>query len=162
MRVREHNQIRGYKGISQNITVQVTRENQINELLVETQNFAKTGGWEMDVVTHSLFWYPGEFAHYEVTKPPATFSDFIQFIHPEDRHMMESLVMTYLSSRKEPAVNRFRIITPKGRTKVIATKLIPVYVKGRLTKLRGVTQDLTIVLVYDSTRHKSGVAVSSA
>ncbi len=80
--------------------------------LVDAQRIAQLGSWELDLVEHKLYWSDEVFRIFEIDKNQftASYDDFLDVIHPEDREAVNQAYTESLKTR-EPynIVHRLRM-----------------------------------------------------
>ena len=112
--------------------------------LKESQEIAKMGDWEFDVIKNESIWSENCYRIFGL-KPfeiVPTYEDFRSRIHPDDLHLVDRGYNSILSCKK-PINMKVRIILPDGQIKWILNKIIPEFENGELMKLRGVNLDIT-------------------
>ena len=91
-------------------------------MLSQAQNLSGFGSWEWNISTGELEWSTELYRIYGVdpeTFTP-TFDLFLEFVHPEDRDYMESIVNQAVEN-KEGFRTEFRIVQPSGDVRVLET-----------------------------------------
>ncbi|SMG12432.1 hypothetical protein SAMN05661096_00506 [Marivirga sericea] len=113
-----------------------------NQKLLEAQQLAKIGNWEIDVDSGDIQWSPVIFDIFDCTpnsyKP--TLSTYKKFVHPEDEAKVDEEDIKAFKTGYFNLIHR--VITKKGRVKYvhqIASKIA----KGDRTIFRGTIQDIT-------------------
>lgn len=136
----------GFKGTNQDVTKELNYIDELthaNTLLAESQKIAQLGGWELDTLTNSISWLPGEFDHYEVAQAPATLEEYLQYVHPDDREIVLNSNREFFLGRREPLEIKFRIVAPSGERKTILSTIVPKFNGEKLVGLKGVTQNIS-------------------
>ncbi len=112
--------------------------------LLEAQNIAKIGNWEVDYVTKSMFWSDTIYRIFEIeTKKPLKKGDYNPIVHPDD---LEALRKSFGDALKNKKAYRsiHRIITPSGKIKYVQENGYALYdEKGKIIRVIGTTQDIT-------------------
>lgn len=122
-------------------------------LLMKSQLFSahvekssKTGGWEVDLVTDEIYATEGIYAIFDLDK-----SDIMEkgsnrkyFVESSQQRMDE--VIEQVKATKHSVGDTFEIITKKNKHKWIQIWFYPVIKNGVVTKLRGTTQDVTLLI----------------
>ncbi|MDH2916336.1 MAG: EAL domain-containing protein [Gallionella sp.] len=76
---------------------------------------AKMGVWELDVVTHRLYWSPEIYLALGIESSDPTEDDIRKMMHPEDAPRVFREVETALAERTTGVRSQYRIITPDDR-----------------------------------------------
>ena len=81
---------------------------QREQLLAAAQAIAQIGSWEWDVTTDTVTWSDQLYRIYNVDPDEfeATYEAFLQFIHPEDRPMVEAAVASVFAGRGRVRLGR--------------------------------------------------------
>ncbi|KAA5544762.1 response regulator [Adhaeribacter rhizoryzae] len=112
--------------------------------LKEAQRLAKLGHWEYNLKTNKVIWSEEIFNIFELpeqTEPD--YDDYLKIVHPSDQELRK-LVFTKSLETKTPYQLDFRIITPSGVTKYIASYGTPVINEhGETTGMVGTVQDIS-------------------
>ncbi len=91
--------------------------------LIEAQHLAHLGNWEWDIKRNRL-WWSDEVYHIFGFEPKLfgiTFDDFLSYVHPDDRNLVqESLNQAFLEN-KEYNID-YRIIRPAGTERIVNEK----------------------------------------
>jgi PAS domain S-box-containing protein len=117
---------------------------QNEKLIREIEKIANTGSWEIDFKKEKIYWSDGLFSIYG-TEPKKIVNpdEVISRIHPEDREKVVTNLDKVLKEKK-PFVIEYKIIRPDGSTHNLLSKGdISTLEKGIITKMVGITQDIT-------------------
>lgn len=89
--------------------------------LLEAQDIAKMGRWELDLVTDTLLWSEGIYTLFEVSNDGGigTYDAFLSYVHPEDRTLVDRAYRNSVEN-KAPYHIEHRIFTSDGRTKWVS------------------------------------------
>lgn len=122
----------------------VTETEYMKKRLEESQELAKIGTFEYDLVNNEIFWSKELYriSGY-MNDTPVTNELVDRIVHPEDKYFVFKIPVDALE-KKENYVMEYRIITPDGRMKYVCTKGYAEYdSKGVPIRLLGATQDIT-------------------
>ncbi|MES9879011.1 MAG: AAA family ATPase [Candidatus Sedimenticola sp. 1PA] len=88
--------------------------------LKESQQIAKLGQWELDLVTKELTWSDEVFRLFEIDQEQfaASYETFLELIHPDDREAVDSAYTESLAN-KQPYEIVHRLLMPDGRIKYV-------------------------------------------
>jgi PAS domain S-box-containing protein len=105
----------------------------------------KSVGWERDLKTGRLSWFGDLPTMFGI--PSESFvgqlEDFISYVHPEDRQLVQKAVADARQSRT-PYVSDFRIVRPDGTVRwVAATGQFQYGTSGQPQRMMGITVDVT-------------------
>lgn len=91
--------------------------------LAEAQRIAHIGHWELDWEGDTLFWSEEIFRIFGVSKEEfgGTFDDFLRFVHPDDRALLEQAGLALLSG--EQISLEHRIVRPDGEVRVVQQRV---------------------------------------
>lgn len=90
-----------------------------NEQLEEAQRIAHVGSWEVDHHTGRLHW-SGEIYRIFGIAPSSReprYQDFLDVVHPDDRHAVDTAYTESLRDRKSVYNITFRVLRPGGETR---------------------------------------------
>ena len=113
--------------------------------LIEAQAVAKVGSWEADLPSLEITW--SEQTHRIFETDPSHFrprrSDFVEFIHPEDRAKVDAAFQASLEKRA-PSTVEYRIVMADGRFKLLEEHWEVFHnEQGRPVRLVGTCRDVT-------------------
>ncbi len=113
--------------------------------LLESQQMAHLGSWELDIISSDLKWSEEIFHIFELdsTKVSATYDGFLAAIHPDDRELAE---VTYLSSLETqmPFDITHRLLMNDGRVKYVHEHCYTEFTDDGIPLVsRGTVQDIT-------------------
>ncbi len=128
--------------------------------LNEAQRIAHIGSWERDIGTGKL-WWSEESAHImgvEPAKFTGTLDAFLDFVHPEDRHLATPTANELASGKRREA--EYRIVRPDGSIRVIH-EIAEVVRDGHGNPIRlvGTCQDITERVAGEEDRARLASAV---
>ncbi len=118
---------------------------QTEQLFREAQRLAKIGNWRMDLVNDSLYWSDEVFRIFEIDPQQfgASYNDFLNAIHPEDREMVD-LIYTQSLRDRLPYKVIHRLQMPDGRLKYVQEQGETSYSEdGSPMITQGTVQDIT-------------------
>ena len=118
---------------------------QREQLLAAAQAIAQIGSWEWDVTTDTVTWSDQLYRIYNVDPDEfaATYQAFLQFIHPEDRPMVEGAVASVFEGEDEFSWDS-RIIRNGGEERwVRGLGRAERDADGTPTRMGGTAQDIT-------------------
>lgn len=135
-------------GVSRDITVRKTRQRELERsrnLLQQTEELAKTGGWEVDVETGTQEWTEGTYAIHDIS-PDSDFDPTvdagIDFYHPDDQDTIEQAVRDCMESGVSYELE-LRLISADGHRKWVKTAGQPIRTDGDIVAIGGAIQDVT-------------------
>ncbi len=143
-----HGKVIGASKIARDITAQKKYERSLKESeerLRVALHAGQIGVWDWDIVQNKLKWTDKVYEIHEVDpkKFKVSYETFREFIHPDDRVYTKSKITEALSGNEDFSAE-FRIITPKGKVKWVATKAIITYAKdSKPLRMLGATLDIT-------------------
>ncbi len=165
----ENNEVETIVNFMRDITDLKQAENALKEseaLLDATGKMAKVGGWEMDAGTLDLKWTKQISLILELPlyyQPE--FDDIIRFTHPDDRQAASNVLQRALN-QGEPNDVELRLITAKDNLLWARAIVNPKIVDGKVVKLKGTFQDITVLkqaeqaLRESERRYRSVIALS--
>ena len=118
---------------------------QRERLLASAQSIARIGAWEWDVASNEVAWSDELYRIYNVEPEDfdATYEAFLEFIHPEDRPMVEKAVASVFDGPDEFAWDA-RVIPRDGELRwVRGLGRVVRGPDGRPVKMGGTAQDIT-------------------
>ncbi|HTI98752.1 MAG TPA: PAS domain S-box protein [Dongiaceae bacterium] len=115
----------------------------IDELLQLTGEMAKVGGWEFDAATLQVTW-TDEVARLHDLNPGKQMdvAKGVNYFIGESRQKVAAAIQAALKSAT-PYDLELELLTAKGVRKWVRAKGIPVTENGRVTKVKGIIQDIT-------------------
>ncbi|MCD4677408.1 MAG: PAS domain S-box protein, partial [Desulfobacula sp.] len=119
------------------------RESEAN--LLEAQNIAKMGRWELDLVRNHFVWSPSIFEIFEIDpkKFGARYEAFVEKIHPEDRGKVDQAYTDSLKHRLQYNIEH-RLFMKDGRIKWVNEICKTDYdIDGQAIRSIGIVQDIT-------------------
>lgn len=110
--------------------------------LKDAQQVAKTGSWYLDIPGHSLEWSDETYRIFCIpTNTKMTYELFLQYVHPDDRPMLEQSWQTALKTGQYDIEHR--IITKGGEKWVREKARFEFDEAASLLKALGTVQDIT-------------------
>ena len=112
---------------------------------IEAQEMAHFGNWEMDIVTNEMQWTDEVYRvfGYEPQSISPAFSDYLNFIHPEDRSVFEDAFNEVLKDGELRKIE-YRIIVSGRKIKYISNQLKVYFDESEeKTLLVGAIQDVS-------------------
>lgn len=113
--------------------------------LAEAQRMALLGGWEWNIGTDTVTWSAELYRMCGVDegKFGATYGAFLEFVHPDDRELVEQSITKALRNH-QPVSYEFRLNRPDGTQIVMQARGEVLQDEtGRATRMIGVAQDVT-------------------
>lgn len=113
--------------------------------LQEAQHLSKVGSWELNLLSNTLSWSDEIFSIFEKEKSSVnfTFENFLEFVHPEDRTIVEIAYLSSLQNRTDYNIVH-RLLFPDGRIKFVQEKAENFYDSdGVPIRSIGTVQDIT-------------------
>ncbi|WP_247236703.1 PAS domain S-box protein [Telluribacter sp. SYSU D00476] len=121
----------------------ITENNRYKELLVETQEAAKVGGWEMPVTSREVIWTEEVYSIFEVpANTTITEESLHTYFNPAASSLLQQAIQN--SIEKGDAFSlELECVTVKGTAKWIRVTCKPVRIHNKTIKLFGTFQDVT-------------------
>lgn len=112
--------------------------------LLNAQQVAHVGSWEIDVVTQQLCWSDETFRIFglEPVQSPPTYLELQEYIHAEDRLLWEANIERAIA-QGNPYEFEFRIVRPSGEVRYIFAKARAIWKALEVTRLIGTLLDIT-------------------
>jgi PAS domain S-box-containing protein len=126
-------------------TLEIAARKRSESRLKEAHKIAQIGNWELDLRTDTLTWSDEIYRIFEVDPLAfkASYAAFIEFIHPEDREMVDRRYQDSLKHRTPYSVEH-RLLMKDGRVKYVHEQGKTDYdVQGRAVRSLGIVQDVT-------------------
>jgi PAS domain S-box-containing protein len=119
---------------------------QLNESrLLESQEIAKTGSWEIELKDKKIFWSKVIFKIWQrdFSLGPPTYDEFMDSIHPDDRTLVWNTILEIVDTGLKRELE-YKILTPKGETKYIQSIGLPFFDLNRnVVKVYGTSTDIS-------------------
>lgn len=115
--------------------------------LLEAQDIAKIGRWDMDAASGSLAWSESSYDIFEVDKSEneLTYDYFISAVHPDDRAAVDAAYTNSLKNRTPYEITH-RLLMEDGRVKWINEKCNTYYdEQGKPIRSVGTMQDISAI-----------------
>ncbi len=114
--------------------------------LAEAQRLGQIGSWEWNMQTGEARWSSELYVIYGLNPENFTprITSFTQYVHPDDRAMINHVIKQMVSS-EEPVNVQFRIIRPDGTTRILDAvgEITDVDEQGKPLRIVGTNQDIT-------------------
>ncbi|CAN5128578.1 hypothetical protein BH09PAT2_BH09PAT2_01720 [soil metagenome] len=142
-----HGTIIGASKIARNISDQIKAAQALHESeerLRLALDASKIGVWDWDIIKNKLTWTNNVYSIHAVSPKTfiVTFENFAKLIHPEDKQRTELEIQNSLKEQI-PFETEFRIITPSGQTRWLATRATTTYADGKPVRMLGATSNIT-------------------
>ena len=117
---------------------------QSKQLLEASQRIARVGGWELDLITNSLFWTDEAYRIYDTSPEDfnPTVDAGVSYYLPESRHIISDALQTAMD-KGDGYDLILETLTTKGRRIDVRTTCEVTHSEGRPVKLTGIFQDIT-------------------
>jgi PAS domain S-box-containing protein len=114
------------------------------ESLRRAQRVASLGNWDWDIESGDLYWSDEIYRIFGVDPATfdATYDAFLEFVHPQDRALVEAAVTATLE-RDEPYDVQHRIVTTAGEERVVHERAAVEREDGQAVEMVGTVQDVT-------------------
>ncbi|OGR00171.1 MAG: hypothetical protein A2505_03210 [Deltaproteobacteria bacterium RIFOXYD12_FULL_55_16] len=113
--------------------------------LNEAQHLAQIGSWELDLAHDRLLWSAETYRIFEIDPAAfgATYADFLDAIHPDDRDFVDHAYTSSLSDN-QPYDIVHRLLLPDGRVKYVNERCNTQFdAAGQPLRSLGTVQDIT-------------------
>jgi PAS domain S-box-containing protein len=133
--------------IASDITDRKTTEQalqQSGERLRLALQAGKIGVWDWNIINNTITWSPEVYEIHGISQDEfdGDYRDYHKFIHPDDHERMNEAVQRSIKQHT-PYDLEFRIITPKGEVRWVATSAIVFYDKNKPVRMLGATSNIT-------------------
>jgi len=137
----------GYIGSCIDVTEQKLIETRLRASearLMEAQNLAKIGSWEVDAENNRIHWSEGVFRILGMPDDaPASFPAILRIVHPNDRKKVLE-VDRQVRSSVEPVEVEYRVLRPGDKLRFVRSIVRAIRNdKGAVVRIVGATQDVT-------------------
>jgi c-di-GMP-specific phosphodiesterase len=125
--------------------------------LREAQRIARLGSFSWTVGTDEVIWSEQLYRIYglEPRTDPATFADYLDRVHPEDRARVTNAVQTVVATA-EPVEHDYRVVRSDGVTRWVHARVEVASTKdGAPARLAGYCQDITETRMHDQRRRQA-------
>ncbi len=115
------------------------------KLLTQSQELAHIGSWEWDIITNQVFWSDELYRIFSFAPKEfkITFEEYLKYIHPDDREMVENVVRQAYNDHK-PYSLFHRTVRSDGDIRIVlGMGEVEENEKGEAVKMRGTAQDVT-------------------
>ncbi|HEY3361164.1 MAG TPA: PocR ligand-binding domain-containing protein [Methanosarcina sp.] len=113
-------------------------------ILSEAQKIAHIGNWDLNLATDEIYW-SDEMCHIFGCIPQKlfhTYSDLLNFIHPEDRNYVDNAIKSAIKG--ESFSIDHRVISADGEDRIVHAQGEVVFNEKKIPiRLRGIVQDIT-------------------
>lgn len=123
--------------------------------LQEAESLAKLGHWELDIVNDKLVWSDEIYRIFDTTPQSfgATYDAFLEFIHPDDRRMVNEAYQSAVENKEPYGPITHRLIMKNGVVKFVEERGTTEYDEfGEPLKSFGVVQDITERVMGEKTK----------
>ena len=144
----ERGQLRGFAKITQDVTAEREAERRLHEReqqLAEAQAIAQLGSFEWDLASDRVSWSAelGRIYGLDPGTSSASFEEFLQRVHPEDRAIAAQIVRR-AAREGTPFRKEVRVLRPDGAARVVTSWGEVVRDdRGKPARVLGVCQDVT-------------------
>ncbi|MCM4166728.1 Adaptive-response sensory-kinase SasA [Arenibacter antarcticus] len=148
-------------------TSNITKFKHTKEILIAAENITRIGGWELDLISGSIYWSRITKEIHEVPKDyiPSLETGINFYKEGEHRDKITSLINIAIS-KGQPWDTELLIVTEKGREVWVRAKGSPVFINGKCVRLYGVFQDIDdtkrLTLKNDKNAEKLRLATTAA
>lgn len=160
----DEGKVAGLVMATKDITEEVDREKELSrnlKLYHETNNAARIGAWEYDLIQEKVYWSPVVRQIYEVDDSfIRDFSNTSTFFKEEDKATVDGL-LTQVTVDGKAFDHDYEIITAKGNSRWVRIRGNPHFDDGRVVRVSGTIQDIqelkmkSILLTDSEEKYKS-------
>jgi PAS domain S-box-containing protein len=150
-------------GILRDITKRKEADNKLREnehSLSEAQRIAHIGNWDWNIVTNELHWSDEIYRMFGLTPQQfgATYSAFLNIVHPDDRTALANAVNEAVNNRK-PYNLEHRIVHPDGTIRIVSEQGEVSYDENnKALRMIGTVQDITEKKIYEQQLKEANAA----
>ncbi|MDY9924761.1 PAS domain S-box protein [Methanosarcina sp.] len=115
--------------------------------LAEAQQMAHLGNWDWNIITNEMYWSDEIYRIFGRTPQEfgATYYEFLDYVHPEDRYYVNSAVKEALNG-KTYSID-YRIIMANGEERIVHEQAEVIFDKKNSqnspVRMKGIVQDIT-------------------
>lgn len=121
----------------------ITESKRLESMLNESESMAHVGGWKLDLITNELYWTDMLYHIHDMALDAKVSSqDLIQFLHPHSAVALTDAIHQGIETGK-PYDVELELTTAKDRHIWVRAIGRTVMEHGRLTKIKGMYQDIT-------------------
>ncbi|RRR74269.1 MAG: PAS domain-containing sensor histidine kinase [Candidatus Viridilinea halotolerans] len=143
----------------------VSHELQVSQARLDaSQRLASVGSWEVDMVTHQLWWSLEVYRVFEVdpSQTSASLELFRAMVHPDDRAAVSSAFAASVANQTPYAITH-RLLLPGGRIKYVSEHARTIYdAEGNPMKAIGTMQDITVWQEAENELRRKDAAVAAS
>ncbi|MDQ3957764.1 MAG: PAS domain-containing protein, partial [Actinomycetota bacterium] len=132
------------------------RERELTDQLLEAQRLARIGSWEWVAATDQIRWSDQMYRIFGLSPDelPATPEAYMEFVHPDDKEMVESLSDAIVEG-DAPIDYQHRIVRKDGKVVTLHTRGKAVRdASGKIVKTLGTSQDVTEQREHEAVRER--------
>ena len=130
--------------MSISIISDITTRKKTENLLKNTNQLARVGGWELDLINNNLYWTSVTKEIYETSDDYVPeLNDVLKFIKEGESRTVINQGMDSALNKGEPVHLEFQIITAKGNERWIKLTGKPEFENKKLVRFLGAVQDIT-------------------
>lgn len=165
--VKENGTITGVVVAFEDITERLKMQNALarsEKILNETQAVAKTGSWELDITTNSLYWSAEAYRIFEMDKNEfgASYEAFLDGVHKEDRDKVNTAYSESVKTKKPYSVAH-RLQMKDGRVKYVNEQGKTFYdADGKPLRSIGTMQDVTEHTISDEQKDRLAAIIDQS
>ncbi len=136
-----------YLAIKEEITERKQAEEDLKqreEDLNYSQEIARMGSWELDLITNKIKWSKNYY-HLVGLNPSAKIDlagYFAKMVHPDDLHLLDEGQKEINQTKKATSFD-MRLFMPDGAIKWVQNNIVPIFNADKLIHLKGVNIDIT-------------------